>query len=69
MSKSETITGFEWEAQTKPANILKSLKIYLLLYFSSNLAQNFRKCSLHYKRKTLLVNLYNFKKQKFYDKN
>ena len=36
----------------------KSLKIYLLLHFSSNLLQIFRKCSLHYKKKTLLVNFY-----------
>ena len=30
-SKSETTTGSLWEAQTKTANILKSLKIYGLI--------------------------------------
>merc|ERR1712240_47002 len=61
-SKLGRITGSLWEAQSKTANILKSLKIYLLLHFSSNLAQIFRKCSLHYKKRTLLVNFNNFKK-------
>ena len=41
----------------------KSLKIYLLLHFSSNLLQIFRKCSLHCKKKkTLLMNFNNNKK-------
>ena len=34
----------------------KSLKIYLLLHFSSNLFQIFRECSLHYNKKTFCKN-------------
>ena len=43
MSKSETITGFEWEAQAKPANILKSLKIYFSSLFFVLETSNFQK--------------------------
>ena len=32
-NKFEATTGFLWKAQTKTLNILKSLKIYLLLHF------------------------------------
>ena len=63
-SKSGCITGFLQEAQSKTVNILKSLKFYLLLHFLSNLAQVFRKCSLHYKKKKHYVGIFKFKKIK-----
>ena len=44
-------------------------KVYLLLHFLNYFLQIFRKCSLYYKKKVLLMNFSNLKKLKFDDKN
>ena len=43
--------------RSKTANILKLLKIYILLHFLSNYAQIYRKCSLQYNKKTRHVGI------------
>ena len=54
-SKSDRITGSLWEGETKRQKKSISLKIYLLLHFSSNLAQIFRKCYLDYKKNVFII--------------
>ena len=46
-----------WKAQTKNVKISISLKIYLLLRFSSYLLQIFRKCSFYHLEKSYCRNL------------
>ena len=59
-SKSGRITGTLQEGKLKRRKKTISFKIYLLLHFSSNLAQILRKYSLQYKKQIIFKKNKNF---------